>query len=295
MSLKRTLLVAVAAVLPMLAACVDNNPAASIEPIVQAPTSEMNQATGEPEAMNAPTADRVFTFPTSAGSLNFAEFPEPCDPNFEICDECDPAVQYGCEPCDPTNQTHWCYEPPCTITPIITTYGTTRTGDEPNAGLEANGVGSTSCGGYLVLIGVGMRMDGNDNITTLHLKYQRVYSDGSFGPTELRRYGSDPTHGLEGYAEALPGEAIVGLGIGSQYSHNVRTIRIWKRPIGLTSAGVRTSGSITAESFGYSPGGVLDTSYVIPLANTNQVYVGAGARGHDHEVKTLAHHIGTLN
>lgn len=294
----RRILAAAALLLPLLGAC-DQQALTTPSALVAAaevPTSIMDETTGEPVAINQPTADRVFNMPGGFGAPLMNVEPIVCDPYDPYCQEppCDPIYDWGCEPCPRDNPDAWCYEPPCTITSIIDTYGTIRTGDEPTAGLEANGTGSTSCGGYLVLIGVGMRMDANDNLTTLHLKYQRVYADGTFGGTELRRYGSAPTNGLEGYAEALPGEVIVGIGVGSQSTHNIRTIRIWKRPISLTASGVRTTGSITAESFGYSPGGVLDTSYVIPLANTNQVYVGFGGRGHDHELKTAAHHIGTL-
>lgn len=177
--------------------------------------------------------------------------------------------------------------------PVIDYYITYLTGDESTANPEAEGVGSTDCG-YLVLIGVGMRMSSNSDVTTLHLKYQRVYSDGTLGRTELRTYGTDPGHALEAYAEALPGEVIVGIGVGSQNTSNINTLRIWKRPIGLVSGAVRTYGSITAESFGVTPGGVLDTSAVLPLSVTDYVYVGFGARANSAEVKTARHHQGKL-
>lgn len=294
MFFRRYLAAAALIALPLVSAC--DQQALTTSPAALAaeealPSSVLNAATGEPVATNAPTADVVYTMGEIA-TPNSVEICERYDPTcVEPPPACDPVYDYGCEPCPRDNPDAWCY---CATPSVIDTYTTVRTGDEPTAGFEANGTGTTSCGGYNVLIGVGMRMDGSDNITTLHLKYQRVNPDGTFGYTVLAKYGSDPNHVLEGYAEALPGEVIVGLGLGSQGSHNVRTIRIWKRPITATSAGVRTTGSMTAESFGYEPGGVLDTSHVIPLANTHQVYVGVGARGHDHEVKTLGHHIGTF-
>lgn len=293
MNFRRYLLAAAMLSLPVLAACDQQATSSSAaSPQAAQPTSVIDPATGEPVAINAPTADVVLTM-GGLGTLSTNVEPIICDPWDPYCEEppCDPIYDYGCEPCPSDNPAAWCY---CATPSVIDTYTTVRTGDEPTHSFEASGTGATSCGGYNVLIGVGMRMDANDNITTLHLKYQRVNPDGTFGATELRKYGSNPTYTLEGYAEALPGEVIVGLGVGSQYTHNVRTIRIWKRPIAVTASGVRTTGSITAESFGFELGGVLDTSYVIPLANTNQVYVGVGARGHDHEVKTLGHHIGTF-
>ena len=296
MRFKKFLLVAALAAIPALGACDGDLLAPGAESTSnKAPTSRMDAATGEPVALNAPTADRVFTVIQETDGPRLVSFPEACpidDPYCSPPPPCDPIYDFGCEPCPRDNPAAWCYQPPCTITSIIDTYRTQRTGDEPYAALEADGVGGTPCGGYLVLIGIGMRMDNGDNITTLHLKYQRVYSDGTFGPTELRKYGSEPNYALEGYAEALPGEAIVGIGVGSQSTHNIMTIRIWKRSVTLTAGGVRTTGVTTAESFGYSPGGVLDFQYYTTAEN--EVYVGAGARGNSSEVKTFAHHIGTL-
>lgn len=306
----RRLMMAAALLLPLLGAC-DQQALTTAAPAgadAAAPTSVLDPATGEPVALNAPFAAAI--------PAGFSQVLEECDPFYEIC-ECDPDAQLcppktcaeledcpeppcdsiatvGCEPCPRDNPAAWCYEPPPPPCSVIDTYSTVRTGDEPTATPEADGVGTGSSCGYLVLIGVGMRMSSNHDITTLHLKYQRVYTNGTLGPTELRKYGADPNHALEAYAEALPGEAIVGIGVGTQNTHNINTIRIWKRPIGLVSGAVRTSGSVTAESFGITPGGVLDTSHVISSSVADKVYVGFGARANSSEVRTAAHHIGTL-
>ena len=304
MRIKKFLLFAALAALPAFAGCSDlegitNRSTAD----VATPTSKFDPATGELVALNAPTADRVYTFYTSPISTT-AKRNLYCDPVFDpYCTECpeydpycvcDPIYTYGCEPCPRDDPYAWCYIPPCTTESIIDTYTSVNTGARYWDGLEAYGNGWTSCGGYLVLIGIGMRMSGDEDITTLHLKYQRIYADGTLGPTELRRYGTNPTHSLEVYAEALPGEAIVGVGAGTQSTERIRTLRIWKRPIGWTGSAIRTSGSITAEGFGYSPGGTLDASYVIPATNTNEVYVGLGATTVNERVTTIRHEIGTL-
>lgn len=294
MRLRNYFLAAAVMALPLLGACDDQaSSPAGLAPRQAPPTSVMDATTGEPAALNAPTADQVIVAGRELTTPRTSVTPIDCEPWDPYCEEppCDPIYDWGCEPCPRDNSESWCF---CPTPSVIDTYATLRTGDEPNVNFEASGTGYTSCGGYNVLIGVGMRMDANDNITTLHLKYQRVNPDGTFGGTLLYKYGSSPNTTLEAYAEALPGEVIVGVGVGSQYTHDIRTLRIWKRPITSTVSGVRTTGSITAESFGVNVGGLLDTSYVIPLANTNQVYVGVGARGHDHEVKTLGHHIGTF-
>jgi len=306
MRFRKLLFLAALAALPALGGCSDSEGVTS--PPIEAkssPTSKIDPVTGEMVALNAPTADRVYTFYTDPISASPDITPlcnDGFDPNCQPCPEydpscgttCDPVYTYGCEPCPRDDPNAWCYVPPCTTTSIIDTYSPVNTGNRPWDYLEASGNGWTSCGGYLVLIGIGMRMSGDEDITTLHLKFQRIYADGTFGPTELRRYGTNPTHALEVYAEALPGEAIVGVGAGTQSTERIRTLRIWKRPIGWTGSAVRTSGSITAEGFGYTPYGTLDTSYVIPLANTNQVYVGLGATTYNERVTTLSHYLGTL-
>jgi hypothetical protein len=265
----------------------------------------MDPATGELVALNTPTADRVYTFYTAPTSAPSAVLQEPCYDTFDStcgfcpdydpsCGTCDPVYTYGCQPCPADDPNSWCYVQPCTTESIIDTYSTVNTGNRPWDYLEASGDGWTSCGGYLVLIGIGMRMSGDEDITTLHLKFQRIYADGTLGPTELRRYGTNPTHTLEVYAEVFPGEAIVGVGAGTQSTERIRTLRIWKRPIGWTGSAVRTSGSITSEGFGYSPYGTLDTYYVIPSTNTDQVYVGLGATTYNERVTTLRHYLGVL-
>jgi hypothetical protein len=307
MRFEKLLVLAALAVLPAFGGCSDVKGVTSPSAVDAAtPTSKLDPATGEFVALNPPTADRVYTFYTPLNStvqtmqtsnLCYDTFDSSCGvcPEYDpYCGPCDPVYTYGCEPCPADDPNSWCYRPPCTTTSIIDTYSTVTTGNRPWDYLEASGIGSTSCGGYLVLIGIGMRMSGDEDITTLHLKYQRIYADGTPGPTELRRYGSNPTHSLEVYAEALPGEAIVGVGAGTQSTERIRTLRIWKRPIRWTGSAVRTSGYMTAEGFGYSPGGYLDTSYVLPLESTDQVYVGLGATTYNERVTTLAHYIGTL-
>lgn len=306
MRFKKLVFLAALAALPAFAGCSDFESVTSPSTVdVTAPTSKIDPVTGEMVALNAPTADRVYTFYTDPNGATMA-IGEPCydgfDPNCGVCPEydpscgapCDPLNDYGCEPCPRDDPNAWCYIPPCTTTSIIDTYSTVNTGNRPWDYLEASGSGWTSCGGYLVLIGIGMRMSGDEDITTLHLKYQRVYADGTFGPTELRRYGTNPTHALEVYAEAYPGEAIVGVGAGTQSTERIRTLRIWTRPIGWTGSAVRTSGYITTAGFGYTPWGTLDTYSVIPAANTDQVYVGLGATTYNERVTTLSHYIGAL-
>lgn len=312
MSFRRTFLAALAA-LPLLAACSDGALTSPAPAESKAPTAVLDPVTGEPRSLTTMTADREFIVPASAiGTLpglpdlggarlaTTAYSPvDECYPDDPFCQpgDCDPAVIYGCQPCDVTNPEHWCYEPPCTVAPIISpTIETVKTGDDPYHSLEASGNSYEQCGGYRILRGVGMRMDGHYNLTTLWLKYQRIYSDGTFGPTTLYKYGSNPTAELEADGEVTEGNAIIGVGVGSQRSENVRTLHLWYRAIGPTADGLRTYGAIPPPlTRGYEPTGALDTQYVLGIYDTNKVYVGLGARAADAEVKTLHHYIGTLN
>ncbi|HWK89393.1 MAG TPA: hypothetical protein VNP72_05335, partial [Longimicrobium sp.] len=194
--MKRYFLIAAAALLPALSACSDTLAVPDSPAVQKAPTSVLDRTTGEPRSLTSMTADREFIMPPGSqpgGGLSAIVMPpgDFCDPSYEIC-ECDPTIQYGCQPCDPTNEEHWCYEPPCTTAATVASVATVRTGDDPNHSLEANGTASYSCGGYLVLTGVGIRMDSNDNIVTLWLKYRRLFANGTWGTTELRKYGTDP-------------------------------------------------------------------------------------------------------
>lgn len=313
MRFKTILLAAAAATLPVLGAC--DQPAGPATPgtaVEQkfAPTSAIDPATGEPVALNYRPTGTVVTVPAPgavAGAnqalASCSEFepnciPTECDPNFDpncIPAECDPIYDYGCEPCPRDNPYAWCYTPPCT--PLISSYTTYRTGIEPYSFLEVSGTTASSCG-YLVLTGIGARINGSDDYTTLHLRGRRINPDGSWGETVTYRFGSSPNHTLEAWGEVPYSSTdfygIVGVGIGQSGTEDVRTLVIYYRKLELTASGVRATGPMYQIRFGANPYGYTDASYITYA--DNEVFVGAGFRSIDagERTATMASYIGIL-
>jgi hypothetical protein len=281
MRFKNVLVAAAAAVLPLLAAC--DQPATLATPSVAAEqkfaaTSTIDPATGEAVANNYFPQGTVITRggegPSLYEDIGFCTVEEPCEP-----------------PCDPNDPYGGCYVPPCTG--LITSYSSYRAGLEPYGALEVSGTTSSSCG-FLVLTGIGARINGSDDYTTLALRGRRVYADGSFGETVDYRFGSSPSHSLEAWGEVPAGYAVVGVGIGQSGTEDVRTLQIRYRKIELTVAGVRMTGPTYSTWVGANPYGALDVSYT--TANDYEVFVGAGFRSVDagERTVTMAAHVGLL-
>lgn len=276
MRYKTLLLAAAAATLTALGACDQpTSPAAHGKAVEQrqAPTSAIDPATGEAVALNYVPQGETANLAISPCTVE-----EPCDP-----------------PCDPNDPYGGCYTPPCSS--LINGYTTYRAGVEPYSFLEVSGTTSSSCG-YLVLTGIGARIDGSDDYTTLHLRGRRINADGSWGETVTYRFGSSPNHTLEVWGEVPSSSTdfygIVGVGLGQSRTEDVRTLVIHYRKLELTASGIRATGPTYQAYFGANPFGPLDVSYV--TSADNQVFVGAGFRSIDagEKTATMAAHIGTL-
>jgi hypothetical protein len=276
MRIKTLFLAAVAATLPLLAACDQpTSPSAAGQVVEQksAPTSAIDPATGELTALNYhPVAP------------SFIDFIEPC------------TVEEPCEPpCDTSDPYGGCYVPPCSS--LISGYTEYRAGTEPYSFLEVSGTTSSSCG-YLVLTGIGARINGSDDYTTLHLRGRRINANGSWGETVNYRFGSSPNHTLEVWGEVPASSTdfygIVGIGLGQGGTEDVRTLVVSYRKLELTSAGIRATGPTYQARFGANPYGVQDASYV--STTDNQVFVGAGFRSIDagEKTATMAAYLGNL-
>jgi hypothetical protein len=278
MRFKTTLLTAAAASLTLLGAC--DQPTSLATPTAaaeqkSAPTSAIDPTTGELVALNyTPAATARGGAPALAISPCTIE--EPCDPE---------------PPCDPNDPYGGCYQPPCSS--LISTYNEYRAGTEPNSFLEVAGTTSSSCG-YLVLTGIGARINGSDDYTTLALRGRRLNPDGTWGATADYRFGSSPNHTLEAWGEVPSGYGITGIAIGQSGTEDVRTIVLYYRQLAVTSAGVRATGPTYTARFGASPYGYTDASYV--TYNDNQVFVGAGFRSIDagERTATMAARVGLL-
>jgi hypothetical protein len=289
MRFKTILMAAVAATLPVLGACdqptipaTPATPGAAVEQR-SAPTSAIDPTTGELVAGNYRPAGTVVTMPTPGASSGSATA-------YEFCSGYEP-----CEPCDPNDPYGACYTPPCSA--LIIYHNTYRAGAEPYGSLEVSGTTHSGCG-FLVLTGIGARINGSDDYTTLHLRGRRINADGSWGETMTYRFGSSPNHSLEAWAE-VPSSGtdfygIVGVGLGQSGTEDVRTLMIAYRKLELTASGVRATGPTYRTWVGANPFGPLDVSFV--SATDNEVFVGAGFRSVDagERTVTMAAQLGIL-
>ncbi len=283
----RTILQAAAvATLTLLGAC--DQPTAPATPATaveqkSAPTSAIDPATGEAVALNYRAAATVLTAGERSGrggapalAIRPCTIEEPCDPE---------------PPCDPNDPYGGCYQPPCSS--LISTFNEYRAGTEPYSFLEVSGTTSSGCG-YLVLTGIGARINGSDDYTTLALRGRRLNPNGTWAETVDYRFGSSPYHSLEAWGEVPSGYGITGVAIGQSGTEDVRTLVLYYRQLAVTSAGVRATGPTYTARFGASPYGYTDASYV--TYNDNEVFVGAGFRSIDagERTATMAARVGLL-
>lgn len=289
MRLKTLVLAASAAALSVLGACGDQPtaPAATADQAAEqrsAPTSVIDPTTGEAVATNYKPAGTVLIMPGTSAL-------EPGAQPLAVCTEFEP-----CEPvCDPNDPYGECYTPPpppCTNA-LITNYTEYRAGIQPYNSLEVSGTASSSCG-FLVVTGLGARINTSDDYTTLALRGRRVNPDGTWGETVDYRFGSSPYHSLEAFGEVPSGYAVTGVAIGQRGTEDVRTLVLYYRQVQLTAAGVRMVGPTYAAYFGASPYGYTDASFV--TYNDNEVFVGAGFRsiGDGERTATMAAFVGLL-
>lgn len=279
MRFKTTVLAAAAATLTLLGACDQPTGLATPRTAAEqksAPTSAIDPATGEPVALNYTPVGTGGRGGAPALAIAPCTIEEPCEPE---------------PPCDPGDPYGGCYQPPCSS--LISTYNEYRAGIEPNSFLEVAGTTSSSCG-YLVLTGIGARINGSDDYTTLALRGRRLNADGTWGATADYRFGSSPNHTLEAWGEVPSGYGITGVAIGQGGTEDVRTLVIYYRQLVLTAAGVRATGPTYTARFGANPYGYTDASYV--TYSDSEVFVGAGFRSIDagERTATLAARVGQL-
>ncbi|HEX6371070.1 MAG TPA: hypothetical protein VF006_19285 [Longimicrobium sp.] len=278
MQFKTTLLAAATATLTLLGACDQPTGLATPRTAAEqksAPTSAIDPTTGEPVALNYTPASAA-RGGAPALAISPCTIEEPCDPE---------------PPCDPNDPYGGCYQPPCSS--LISTYIEYRAGIEPYSFLEVSGTTSSGCG-YLVLTGIGARINGSDDYTTLALRGRRLNANGTWAETVDYRFGSSPNHTLEAWGEVPAGYGITGIGIGQSGTEDVRTLKIYYRQLAVTFAGVRATGPTYTAYFGANPYGYIDASYV--TYNDHEVFVGAGFRSIDNgeRTATLAARVGQL-
>jgi hypothetical protein len=260
----------------------------------QFPATAINPFTGEPIALNYQPTGKVVVVPSAPRDREdkLIVDPSPDDPGDPGSDpgSCDPIYDYGCQPCPSNNPAAWCYQPACD--PAIAGTVEFRTGSEPNGPLDVSGSTLTNCG-YLVITGIGGRIDGHDNYTTLHIRGRRLNRNGTWGETVTYRFGTEPNHELEAWLDVPDGYAITGLTIGQSQRENIEKLEIGYKKVELTSAGLRLTGPYLFKTFGASYPW-YDVS--LNLDNPSLVLVGVGLRTKDGEhTTTMVLTYGTLH
>jgi hypothetical protein len=292
MKFRKYMTLAAAALLPALAACeqaLSTTPSA-LKPDKTVPTSVIDPATGEPVAINYPANPTYFDeVPGTNTPMSVIVPPIECDPSVEYCEPepCDPTVDWGCQPCDSTNPSHWCYCEPGLITAIRTQ----RSGSEPNSSPEVSSLAGTSCNRQVVT-GVGARIVEDSNYSTLHVEYRQPYSNGTLGSRVIYRTGSSPNSTLEAWASVPDGYAIVGVKVGQGGTHDMRTLIVNYRQIALTANGVRMTGPIYTINAGVAPYGTTNVDYT--TYSDTEVFSGIGLRSAVQQTKTMVSYLGQL-
>jgi hypothetical protein len=290
MTFRKYLTLAAAALLPALAACDQPSAPSALTPEKTQPTSVIDPATGEPVAINYPSNPTYADFPSGeAAPLQVVLPPPGCDPSYEFCEPepCDPAVDYGCQPCDPTNPSHWCYCEPGLITAIRTQ----RSGSEPNNSAEVSSLAGPTCNRQVVT-GIGARIVEDSDYSTLHVEYRQPYSNGTLGPRVIYKSGPSPNSTVEAWASVPDGYAIVGVKVGQGGTHDMRTLIVDYRAFQLTASGVRMQGPIYTINAGVAPYGSTNVSYT--TYSDTEVFSGIGLRSAVQQTKTMISYLGQL-
>lgn len=215
------------------------------------------------------------------------------------CGVCSPISDYGCEPCDPTNPLHWCYEappppPPCTAADgLISQYRVQRKGLEASATPEVEIFSGSRCNRWVVT-GIGGSIVSDSNYEQLVIEYRELHADGTMGAPMTYRTGSNPYRTPEAWVQAGDGYAFVGVAAGQQGTHDLRTLVGYARQVVVTSSGVRMTGNFVERRGGVNPNGSLDNQAINQTAAENEVFIGLGLRSAVQQTKTLVAYIGTL-
>ncbi|HST61132.1 MAG TPA: hypothetical protein VLK84_20690 [Longimicrobium sp.] len=232
-----------------------------------APTSVINPVTGEPVALNAPSAHAFgpvldeLECPTS-GATGCSGGGDPCTINPGGCSG--PLLPL----CDQT----------------VAWSRAVRTGQYADHALEANGSVGTDCG-YRVMTGIGGRIElsgGDSNWSTLALEGRQLHRDGTWGSAEVQRFGTDANFALEAWGSVPQGYAIVGVAAGQgqnsdgEDSHDLRTLIIRYRQVIIQNGMPVLTGPIYTGNFGVNPYGPVTVDFLTTA--DDEVFIGAGFR-----------------
>ena len=273
-STARYFFAATAALLPLMAAaCSDQAPTAVAPAVEQSVYSVMDAKTGEPRAINLPA-----TATAPAGPLAVIVPPE-CDPDF------------GCDPPPPPPD-------PCAgVSPLVSSSYTAYYGVDPYTATEAAATYTANCAPQVVT-GLGARVDGNDNVTTLWIEFGTLNVDGTVTGRHVVKTGSDAYHDVEAWVSVPTNVngSITSVSMGQGNTHNLRTLRANYQTFGIGSNGH----PVLQNDDHQVQGGVdpfsssIDLSWSLPYY-TNNVAIGFGFRSANSKMKTGRTFVGVIN
>jgi len=161
-----------------------------------------------------------------------------------------------------------------------------KVGSDPTQKLEVEG-GITDGGS--VIVGMGARIDDDNNFTTLALWVAPIQDDGTIGPATEQQFGSDPTHSLEASGQVGSQEVLTGVGMRAA-SGDLTTLVLYGRRLDANTG--RLSTKVNTYKFGTAPDNALEVDWN-SCDGAQTVVTSVGARCADGDVTTMV--LGTGN
>lgn len=130
-----------------------------------------------------------------------------------------------------------------------------KLGSDPNHSLEVEG-GVTDGGS--VIVGVGARINSDNDFTTLALWVAPIENDGTIGKAKEMRFGSDPDHDLEAAGQVGSQEVLTGIGM-RESGGNLTTLVLYGRRLDANTG--RLSTAVSTYKFGKDPNHELEVDW----------------------------------
>jgi hypothetical protein len=156
-----------------------------------------------------------------------------------------------------------------------------KAGLEPGYAPETAGIMSTTCG-YMIVTGIGGRVDGTSDFKGLQLRGRYVYPDGTMSAVGDMFWGTMP-NGPEKFAEIPSGNAIVGVSMGES-NYNVDVIQLRYRAVSVVNGQLQLTGPVYTA---YDGTATPDANYTTSSSDSTSVLVGAGFRSAVDKIKTM--------
>jgi len=161
-----------------------------------------------------------------------------------------------------------------------------KVGSDPNHSLEVQGDVSDQSS---VIVGVGARINSNNDFTTLALWVAPIQDDGTIGNPTKVTFGSEPDQSLEAAGQVGNQEVVTGIGMRAA-SGDLTTLVLYARRLDANTG--RLSTQATPYKFGTAPDNALEVDWN-SCDGAQTVITSVGARCASGDVTTLV--LGTGN